>query len=94
MATIDLTNRVCPNCGSAEFPIRSREQLTGSCGVNVFDDGVLDWDGTTEIDWSTQETQHFYCDDCANPLPADWQQAIWQALNRHIVELGESQTNE
>lgn len=84
MAAINFTKRNCPNCGAADFSIRSREALTGTCGINVFGPDQIDWDGYTDVEWDTQRTDHFFCDSCGKPLPPAWQEAIWDALNGNI----------
>lgn len=93
MATIDFTKRQCPNCGARDFSIRSRESLTGTCGINVFGPEQIDWDGYTDIEYDAQRTEYFFCNDCETELPAEWQEAIWRALNGNIASLASPESS-
>jgi hypothetical protein len=87
MIKIDFSDRVCPNCGTEDFPILSRETVSATCGISVFGPNKIDWDGYTDIEWQTQKTEYFFCNVCKRPLPKEWQEAIQQALDDNITSL-------
>lgn len=74
----------CPLCGEdAQF--YSEEILQGSADINVSvkDDGSLDtaeFSGYTDVDWSNSKTTGFYCYHCGEELPADYSDALADAL--------------